>query len=224
MPKDLGTTGFMYRKDLVRERPTTWKQFFDLMKGKYSGKVTLLDSSHEVIGAALKMYGYSYNTDSRSELNKARDFLLDLKDHVHSIDSVNYRAKLISGKALMSLGWNGDGAVVGLKKPTEYIVPAEGTEFWVDCYCIPVGAQNPDAAHAWINFVYQPRINAQETAYTYYGSPLKPVLLRGVLAKSILTNPAVFPSAATVAKLQPNKVTARGTALRNRIWTEFKNA
>jgi spermidine/putrescine transport system substrate-binding protein len=222
VPKDLGTTGFMYRKDLVRERPTTWKQFFDLMKNKYSGKVTLLDSSHEVIGAALKLHGYSYNTDSRSELNKARDFLLDLKDHVHSIDSSTYRAKLISGKAVMALGWNGDGAAVGLKKPTEYIVPAEGTEFWVDCYCVPVGAKNVDAAHAWINFVYQPRINALETSYTYYGSPLKQALLRKALAKNILNNPDVFPPPALRRKLEVNKVTPNGGRLRERIWTEFK--
>jgi spermidine/putrescine transport system substrate-binding protein len=222
VPKDLGTTGFMYRKDLVRERPTTWRQFFDLMKTKYSGKVTLLDSSAEVIGAALKMFGYSYNTDSRSELNKARDFLLDLKEHVHSIDSVTYRQKLISGKAVMGLGWNGDGAVVGLKKPAEYIVPAEGTEFWVDCYCIPVGAKNIDAAHAWINFVYQPKINALETSYTYYGSPLKTPLLRKALAKSILNNPDVFPPPAVRRKLEVNRISPAGGRLRERIWTEFK--
>ena len=47
---------------------------------------------------------------------------------------------------------------------------------------IPVGARNPDAAHAWINFVYQPKINALETSYTYYGSPVKRGLLRGALA------------------------------------------
>jgi spermidine/putrescine transport system substrate-binding protein len=222
VPKDLGTTGFIYRKDLVRERPTTWKQFFDLTKGKYSGKVTVLDSSHEVIGAGLKMFGYSYNTDSRSELNKVRDLLLDVKEHIHSIDSVTYRQKLISGKAVMGLGWNGDGAVVALKKPAEYVVPAEGTEFWVDCYCIPVGARNPDAAHAWINFVYQPRINALETSYTYYGSPLKQALLRKVLAKNILNNPDVFPPPALRRKLEPNKVSPAGGRLRERIWTEFK--
>jgi spermidine/putrescine transport system substrate-binding protein len=224
VPKDLGTTGFMYRKDMVRERPKTWKQFFDLMKTKYSGKVTLLDSSHEVIGGILKMLGYSYNTDDRRELNRARDFLLDLKDHVHSIDSVTYRQKLISGRAVMSLGWNGDGAVVATKKPAEYIVPAEGTEFWVDCYCIPVGARNVDAAHAWINFVYQPRINALETSYTYYGSPLKQPLLRKALPKSILNNPDVFPPPALRRKLEVNKVSPTGARLRERIWTEFKAA
>jgi spermidine/putrescine transport system substrate-binding protein len=220
--KDWGTTGFVYRTDLVKERPTSWRQFFDLMKGKYSGKVVLLDSSPEVIGSIALMLGYSYSTDKRGELNKVRDFLLDLKEHVHSLDTVTYKQKLVAGKAVMAMGWNGDGAFVASKKPAVYVVPNEGAEFWVDCYCIPVGAKNPDAAHAWIDFVFAPKINALETSYTYYGSPLKRELLKGVLAKSILSNPSVFPPARTLAKLEPNKVTAAGTRLRERIWTEFK--
>jgi spermidine/putrescine transport system substrate-binding protein len=220
--KDWGTTGFVYRTDLVKERPTSWRQFFDLMKGKYSGKVILLDSSPEVIGSIALMLGYSYSTGDRGELNKVRDFLLGLKEHLHSLDTVTYKQKLVAGKAVMAMGWNGDGAFVASKKPALYVVPSEGAEFWVDCYCIPVGAKNTDAAHAWIDFVYTPKINALETSYTYYGSPLKRALLNGVLAKSILRNPSVFPSPRTLAKLEPNKVTAAGTRLRERIWTEFK--
>ena len=30
--KDWGTTGFVYRKDLIKERPTTWKEFFELIE------------------------------------------------------------------------------------------------------------------------------------------------------------------------------------------------
>ena len=64
--------------------------------------------------------------------------------------------------------------------------PEEGGEIWVDAYSIPVGAKNPDAAHAWISFfVYDP-IDAVQTSYMYYGSPLKRPLLRNALAKSIL--------------------------------------
>ena len=33
VPKDWGTTGLMYRKDLVKEQPTSWREFVDLTKG-----------------------------------------------------------------------------------------------------------------------------------------------------------------------------------------------
>ena len=224
VPKDWGTTGFVYRKDLVRERPTSWKQFFDLMKNKYSGKVTLLDGSPEVIGSIARMLGYSYNTESRSELNKVREFLLDLKQHVHSIDSVNYKNKIVRGTAVMGMSWNGDGAFVASKKPAEYVIPSEGGELWVDSYVIPKGSKNPDAAHAWIDFVYRPTINALETSYTYYGSPLKRTLLKKPLARSIYNNPDVFPPDRLLKKLEANNITPAGTRLRERIWTEFKAA
>src|SRR5687767_864571 len=70
--KDWGTTGFVYRTDKVKERPTTWREFVNLTKTKYSGKVTVLDGIPEVIGSMLVMLGYSYNSDSASELDKAR--------------------------------------------------------------------------------------------------------------------------------------------------------
>lgn len=222
--KDWGTTGYMYRTDLVKERPKTWREFVNLTKGKYSGKVTVLDGIPEVIGSMLVMLGYSYNTDNASQLDKAKQELIALKPHLRAITSTEYKQMLIAGKIVMALGWNGDGLAVAAKKPAAYVIPREGGEFWVDSYAIPVGAKNPDAAHKWINYVYGARNNAVETAYTYYGSPVRPALLRGVLAKSILGNPAIFPSATVLAKLQANQITARGTALRNRIWTEFKNA
>ena len=85
--KDWGTTGFMYRTDLVKERPTTWRQFVNLTKTKYSGKVTVLDGIPEVIGSMLVMLGHSYNTDSRSELEAAKMELIALKPHLRAITS-----------------------------------------------------------------------------------------------------------------------------------------
>ena len=222
--KDWGTTGFMYRSDLVKERPTTWRQFVDLAKTKYSGKVTVLDGIPEVIGSMLVMLGYSYNSDSKSELEAAKKELLALKPHLLAITATQYKQLLISGKAAMALGWNGDALAAAAKKPVNYVVGKEGGEFWVDSYVIPVGAKNPDAAHAWIDYVYDPKHNAVETEYTYYGSPLQRSLLKGKLDPKILGNAGVFPAARTLANLEANNVTPKGTALRSRIWTEFKNA
>jgi spermidine/putrescine transport system substrate-binding protein len=224
VPKDWGTTGFVYRTDLVKERPTTWREFFDLTKGPYSGKVTVLDGIPELVGSTLVMLGYSFNSEDEGELEEAKQELLALKPHLLAITSTEYKQMVIDGKAVMALGWNGDGAAVAAEKPAEYIVAEEGGEFWVDAYAIPTGNEHPNAAHAWINFVYDPEINALETSYTYYGSPLRRELLDGVLDEAILTNTDVFPEPETVANLEPNSVSPEGTELRDRIWTEFKAA
>ncbi|MDQ5820921.1 MAG: spermidine/putrescine ABC transporter substrate-binding protein [Actinomycetota bacterium] len=222
--KDWGTTGFMYRSDLVKEKPASWQDFFELAKGPYSKKVTVLDGIPEVVGSTLVMLGHSYNSDDEAELEQAKQELIKLKPHLLAITSTEYKQMLISGRAVMALGWNGDGAAVAAKKPAEYVIAEEGGEFWVDSYAIPVGAKNPDAAHGWIDYVYDPKNNAVETEYTYYGSPLKRDVLKPAIAKAVFDNTDVFPPEATLDKLEPNEVTPAGTKLRDRIWTEFKSA
>ena len=222
--KDYGTTGFVYRTDLVKERPTTWREFVNLTMGPYSGKVTLLDGIQEVIGSLAIMLGYSYNTEDAKQLDEVKKLMIKLKPHILALDSSQYKQRLVAGKSVMAMGWNGDGAYVASKKPAKYIVPKEGAEFWVDAYCIPVGYKNRDAAHAWINFVYVPKNNAVETEYTYYGSPVKRALLKGVLDPKIYNDPVVFPPQQVFRKLQVKNASQKGLKLRNRIWTEFKAA
>ncbi len=222
--KDWGTTGFTYRTDLVPEKPTTWAEFFELAKTKYSGKVTMLDGIPECTGSTAVMLGYSYNTDDEGELEEVRNELIELKPHILAITSTEVRQLITSGRAVMGMTWNGDGAVIAGEKPAEYVVADEGGEYWVDAYSIPASAENPDAANTWINYCYDPEINALETSYTYYGSPLKRDVLEGVMDPTILSNTDVFPAEDTLAKLEPNKVTPEGTRLRDRIWTEFKSA
>jgi spermidine/putrescine transport system substrate-binding protein len=224
VPKDWGTTGFMYRTDLVKEKPTTWREFVDLAKGPYSGKVTVLDGIPECVGSMLVMLGYSFNSEDEGEIEEAKQELIDLKPHLLAITSTEYKQMLIGGKAVMSLGWNGDGAAVAAKKPAEYVVAEEGGEFWVDAYVIPTGAKNPTAAHAWIDYVYDPEHNALETEYTYYGSPVKREFLKPVIDPKVYANDDVFPPEDTLDKLEPNEVSPEGTKLRDRAWTEFKAA
>ena len=222
--KDWGTTGFMYRSDMVKEKPTTWRDFVDLAKGPYSGKVTVLDGIPECVGSMLCMLGYSYNSEDEAEIDKAKKELIDLKPHLLAITSTEYKQMMIDGKAVMALGWNGDGAAVAAKKPAEYVIAEEGGEFWVDAYVIPKGAGNPAAAHAWIDYVYDPAHNALETEFTYYGSPVKRDLLEPVMDEKVFANDDVFPPEHTLENLEPNAVTPEGTKLRDRAWTEFKAA
>lgn len=222
--KDWGTTGFVYRTDLVKEKPASWRDFYDLATGQYSKKVTVLDGAPEVIGSTLVMLGHSYNSDDESELEQAKKELFKLKPHLLAITSTEYKQMAIAGRAVLALGWNGDGAAVAAKKPAEYVVAEEGGEFWVDSYVIPTGAKNPDAAHAWIDYVYDPAHNAVETEFTYYGSPVQRPLLKPVIDPTVFKNDDVFPPEATLAKLEANAISPKGTQLRDRIWTEFKAA
>ena len=224
VPKDWGTTGFVYRTDMVNGKLTSWADFYEQAMGPLSKKVTVLDSYPEVIGSALKKNGHSYNSEDEGELEHDKEELIRLKTHVLAITSPEYRQMVTSGKAAMALGWNGDGALVAASKPADYVVPEEGSEFWVDTYTIPDGANNPDAAYAWIDHAYEPEIGAMETEYHNYGSTLKREVLEGVIDAKVLANEDVFPAESTIDKLEPNNYGPDGDKLRQRIWTEFKSA
>jgi spermidine/putrescine transport system substrate-binding protein len=74
-------------------------------------------------------------------------------------------------------------------------MPTEGCILWSDNMVIPVGAPNPTAAEAFIDYVYQPQNAAQIAAEVNYVSPVRGV--RDVLAQEdpeLANNQLIFPS------------------------------
>ena len=103
----------------------------------------MLDSPGEVIGAALKMRGHSYNASSPNLLAEARDDLLNLKPHLLAFET-NYKPLLTSGKACLALGWNGDAAaLIAQDIPIQYVIPSEGSQIWEDDWAIAVRRAKP---------------------------------------------------------------------------------
>jgi spermidine/putrescine transport system substrate-binding protein len=222
VPKDWGTTGFGYRTDLLPPM-TSWADFWKHATTTASGKVTVLDGENEVIGSALKMLGYSYNSEDENELNHARDKLLQLKPHLLSITSTEYISLMQKGQSILSLGWNGDFFAVQTKQPKVlYVVPTEGSEFWVDNWCITKTAPDPVAAHAFLNFFMNPKIAGKEISVTYYAQCISAA--RPYIDPSILNNPSIYPVAGVIDKLEAQKALTVGAKLRDQIWTEFKSA
>ncbi len=137
--KDWGTTGFMYRSDIVTGNPRSWADFWKLAED-YSGRVTVLDSPTEVIGAALKLRGHPFYSTAPADLESARIDLLRLRPHLLAFET-NCKPLLASGDACLSLGWNGDAATLMAQGvPVLYVIPAEGSQIWEDAWAVPRAA------------------------------------------------------------------------------------
>ena len=174
--------------------------------------------------SSLKKNGFAYNSVDPTELNTALQDLLALKPHLASISS-DYISQVESGDLWLALGWNGDFASIKSNKSstdTVYVIPSEGTEFWVDTWVIPKNAPHPDAAHAFINFILTPGVQGKETGYTYYASPESPAT--PCVDPTISADPSIYPAADVVAKLEAAKDLGAGTKLRDKLWTQFKSA
>jgi spermidine/putrescine-binding protein len=184
----------------------------------YSGRVTLLDSPGEVIGAALKMRGHSYNAADSESLAQARLDLLKLKPHLRAFET-NYRPLIKSGEACLALGWNGDAAALNAQGlPVRYVVPSEGSQIWEDDWAIAANTPHPEAAHAFLNFVLRPEVAAQEARYTRYATGN-----RAVLDDSMRNDHSTYPPEEVLRKLEAGMpLDVEGSRRREDVWKEVR--
>jgi len=225
IPKDFGTTGILYRSKVVKEPVTSWREFYDLAVGKYSGRVVVVDSALDVLPMPLKMLGYSLNSVDPKELAEAEKLLLDLAPHILAIDSDTYQDKLASEEAVLALGWTGPLSSLRADPATadiRYVLPSEGTLFWVDAWVLFAEAPHPNAAYAWFDFIERPAIQAAESVFTGYGTPN--VEAKKLLPQEMLDDPAIFPPEDVMAKLEGADPAIADNDARVAIWTSFKSS
>jgi spermidine/putrescine transport system substrate-binding protein len=223
VPKDYGTTGIMYRTKLVPEPVTSWREFYELTKGKYSGKVVFVDSMSDVFPFPLKMLGYSLNDNDPVHLEEAGKILIECAPHLLALDSDNYQVKLATEEAALVLGWT--GPILDLRADpatadTSYVVPSEGTLFWLDTWVMLAEAPHPNAAYAWLDFIHEPAIQAEETIANGYATPNDEA--KKLVPEELLNDQAIFPPEDVVKNLE-GSLDHSGNQQRLDIWAEFKS-
>lgn len=222
LPKDWGTTGITIRTKIVKEEVKTWKQFFEVAP-KYSGRIVVVDSPGDVFVAPLKSLGYSLNTKVKSELEQARTILMAFAPHVLALDSDQYNTKIATEEAVLGLTWTG-GILELRDKPetadTVYLIPEDGTLFWLDTWVILADAPHPNAAHAFLNFIQEPEVQAKETVNNQYATPNSEA--KKFVPKKMLDDPALFVPEDVLARLEGAQDLSTDP-LRLDIWEEFKS-
>ncbi|MEX2183650.1 MAG: extracellular solute-binding protein [Chloroflexota bacterium] len=224
IPKDYGTTGVLWRKSLLPKVPESWQDFYDQLRNEASGKTVFVDSMGDIFVFPLKMLGYSLNSDVQSELEEARQILLECAPHILALDSDTYGDKLASGEASLTLGWTGPlGQELGdlvAAGDAGYTVPSEGTLYWMDAWVMMADAPHPNASYAWLDFIHRPEVQAEETNFNLYATPNDAA--KEFVDPAILADPAIFPPDDVIASLEGAEDTS-GNNQRIDIWEEFKS-
>lgn len=194
-----GTTGIIYRSDLVKQEITSWKQFYQ-PEPYLKGKIMVLDVHRSAIGLALKSLGYSFNSTSLQELNEVEKLLLAQKPYVQAYGylQVSVNTGIVSGKIWMGQAWNGDA--LGLQEQNSairYVVPKEGSEVWIDYFVVSSQTQNPQLATQFVNFIQEPENNARcAEQFSYAATNTK---AKQFLSEQHLNNPIIYPDETTLA-------------------------
>jgi spermidine/putrescine transport system substrate-binding protein len=196
VPYMMSWTGIAYLKSKVPNFEPSWSMFErpDLRK-----RMTLLDDYREVLGAALKLLGYSANTTDEAELRAAAEKVLEWKELAAKFDNEQYKQGIASGEFYLVQGYVGDLLQVQEdNEDIEIVLPREGTQFSIDSLAIPTGAKNVDLAYDFINFLHEPANAAKNTEAVMYLCPNKPSY--ELLPEAIRKNPSIFPDEAYVVE------------------------
>jgi spermidine/putrescine-binding protein len=202
VPYQWGTTGIGYSYEVVDDSEgISWGLIFDPeQRSAYAGEISMLDDSRESLGAALKYLGYSLNSTSQEELDQAAALISETKSDIATFSSSGYWDLLVEGTTSVAHGWNGDFfAAYDAASTDEYdayedfgfAVPNEGGVVWVDNLAVPMTAESPCTAHAFIDFLLDAENGATLTNYNYYASPN--AAAEQFIYPEILEDPAIYP-------------------------------
>jgi spermidine/putrescine transport system permease protein len=218
VPYFWGTAGIAYDRRRVAGPVDSWQALWD---PRYAGRILMLDDAREALGAALKRRGLSLNATDRRQLEAARDDLLLQKPLVRAYNSSNFEDVLLAGDVWLAHGWSGQFAKAMDQNPEiAYVVPREGATFFIDNLAIPKDARSPALAHAFIDFTLEAEVAAEICRTMRYSSPNRAAL--ALLPSAIRANPAVFPPADVVERLEMIRDLGEATVLYDRLWTEVK--
>ena len=194
VPWQSGMTGIVARTDLAPDV----KSINDLFDPKYKGKVTMLSEMRDTVPLVMAADGIDPKEATTEDWLNAIDKLKQNVDNgqIRKFTGNDFVQDLAKGDVVAAIGWSGDAVQAQADNENiEYINPEQGCSIWSDNMLIPVGAPNPEAAYAFMNYVYDPKNQAQITEYVNYVSPVSGV--KEILTKNdpaLANNELIFPS------------------------------
>jgi len=164
VPYYYGAAGIIVNTAKVPEFEQSWSIFG---REDLRNRMTMLDDTREVIGAALCYLGCPVNTHDPAHVAAARDLINYLwKPNLTKFDAESFGKGYANGDFWVVHGY---AEVVfeeiadnpQLMADTVFFIPAEGGPAYIDNMCILAGSKNIDLAHKFIDFIHQPRIYAE---------------------------------------------------------------
>lgn len=170
VPYQWGAAGILYNKKRVDAKDVrSWNA---LMNSRYRGKIIMQDSMRDTMGIMLKSMGFSLNSVKRSELEQATERLIVQKKLVYKYANDSVRDLLIGNSADLGVVWNGEAIYSKkLNKDLDFSIPKEGTEIFMDNWCIPKNAFHKSNAHKFIDYMCRADVAYRNFRYLNYSTP-----------------------------------------------------
>ena len=163
VPYSWGTVGIIYNTKMVDEPITSWGAMFD---EKYAGQVLMINNSRDALMAA--------NTTDEAQLDEAFQLVKNAKDkgvyQAFVMDEIF--GKMEGGNAAIAMYYAGDYlTMLENNEDLAFVVPEEGSNWFVDAMCVLKSSQHKDEAMEWINFIAGTDASLANMDYIWYASP-----------------------------------------------------
>jgi len=237
VPYFWGTTGIGYNIDLIKARAADAPvdSLAILFDPKWAAKfadcgIAMLDADDQIVAMALNYLGLDPHSENPDDYEKAGQLLKAVQPYVRYFHSSNYVNDIAGGEICLAIGWSGDFFIAkaraeeaGSNIHIGYSIPKEGTVVWIDNLAIPADAPHPENGHAYINFLLDAKVAAENAAELHMASPNQAALQVGLIGAEDLQNRGIYPSDDVKAKLFGEaKTPMEVKRLRSRLWTEIK--
>jgi spermidine/putrescine transport system substrate-binding protein len=219
IPFNWGTTGLLYNSEKLGTPPEDWEYLWKNQEKLYK-RMTLLNDMREVMGAALKMLGYSYNSQNEAEVKQAYEKLKLLKPALAAFDTGSWQNQLLAGDLLLAMCYSTDAINIAKENPKfKYVIPSSGSSLWTDTIVIPKTAPNLPGAYAWMNVVLQPDVAADLSKRLHISTPNRAGFEE--LPKQIQEDANLFPPEPLLEKCERSIPIGQFEEVYERYWTQL---
>lgn len=219
VPLSWGTTGLIYNTEQLKEAPEDWDYLWQ-HKQELARRMTLASDVREVMGAALRMLGYSLNSTNQEQVKQAYEKLVELKPAIASFTTDAWRPQMLTGDLKLAMCYSSDAnEVISDNDKLKYVVPKSGSSLWTDTLVIPKGAPNPEAAYKWINFLLQPDVAASLVERLSFSTPSEDAF--SLLPPEVRQNDILFPPESVLKKCEGVAPVGKFMEVYDRYWTKL---
>ena len=221
VPYCVGTVGILYNKTMVDEPINSWDVLWD---ERYKDNILMQDSVRDAFMVSLKRLGYSMNSMDAKELEEAKNDLIAQKPLTQAYVVDQVRDKMIGNEAAIGVIYSGEAIYTQQENPDlEYVIPKEGTNVWIDSWCILKDAPNKENAEAFINFLCRPDIALINFEYITYSTPNKEA--RALIEDESIRNSTIaFPDLSQYEHLETYRYLGEeADRIYNDLWKEVKS-